>query len=615
MPDDGSWANSDPDQIRATQQLPLLGAAGAEPAELAEEILAAGQTARPAPSAVKRFLGRALMVTGGLLALGVVLYTVDLINTVGKVPRGVVVAGVEVGGLSQAEAEAKLQRELGPSLTQPIKIFAGDVQATLDPVAAGLGVDWPATLLRAGHQPLDPVERIESFFVKRSIGIVTTTDRQALDEAVSALAAEQLNHPPTEGGIGFRPIPGTDGGVTAYPIEPRDGQTLKDITGAARAVSEHWLDQGGVWLSPVYTPVLATSAGVHAALSDFVAPAIAHPVIIHGEGADAQLKPDAIAAALRFTPRVDGRLGVSVDSGKLQNVLGPQLAATEKPGKDAQIVFVDGNPTVLPSSDGRTIDWNATFAPLTDVLTRTEGRDLAVRYRTTPPALTTAKAGALGIDQVIGEYTTGGLSGPAGANVRTMADKVSGAVIQPGQTFSLAEQVGPWEGFLPAPLHEDGTGPQVVGGGVNQFASTLYNAAYLAGLTDAGHTEHSYYLDRYPPGRDAAAIGGDGTRLDLRFTDSLASGVAIQAFSDGQSVTVRIWGTRQYRVASQTSPRRDIIAPPVVQQSGPGCRPFAGSPGFSVTDTRIRYDLRTGVEVGRDIRVVRYAPEPTVVCL
>lgn len=612
MPDNRRWLDSDPEDFRAAERPPLLGM---PETELAEEILSPGERRHPARSRAKRLVGRALVIVGGVLALGVILYAIDLLTSAGDVPRGTVVVGVDVGGLSRQDAEAKLRRELQPRLNQPVPILAGDVQAKLDPVAAGLGVDWPATLAQAGRQPLDPLTRIGSFFARRPVDVVTTTDRPKLDQAVSVLAVDHLNHPPTEGSIGFQPVPGSDGGVTAYPVEPRDGQVLNDLAGAANLIKDHWLDRRGVSIPLDHAPVLATTQGVHATLNGFVTPAIAHPLTVHGEGANALLKPDAIAAATRFTARADGSLGVSLDSEKLHGSLSPQLAGTENAGKDARMTFGSGSPTVVPSEDARQIDWDATFATLTSVLIKADGRDLTAHYRTSPPALPTADVGGLGIGEVIGEFTTGGLSGPAATNVKTMVDRVNGVILRPGQTFSLIDRTGPWQGFVPAPLHEDGTGPRVVGGGVSQFATTLYNAAYLAGLADAGHTEHGYYLDRYPPGRDAEALRADGSRIDLRFTDGLSAGVAIQALSDGSSVTVRIWGRHQYRVESRASPWRDIVAPSIVQQPGSGCRPSAGAAGFSVTDTRVRYDPVTGAEVGRETRVTRYDAVPATVCV
>lgn len=614
-PDRGPW------DAWATGPVPRAGSASDYSVSagnaLADELLEVGRPRRLDRSRAKLLLGRAMMIAGGLIAVTAVLYTIDLMANAGKVPRGVVVDGVDVGGLSRADAEAKLQRELEPRLYRPISVSAGDVQTTLDPAASGLSLDWHTTLARAGHQSLDPVVRIESFFTEHEVPVATDVDDDALGRAVSRLVADQLDHPPVEGDITFQPIPGTDGEVTPHAVEPRDGQEVSDVKAAVALVKQRWLDADEIHLDVDVTPVLVTSAGVHDTLDRVVAPAVASPVVAHGEGTDALLRPAAIAAAMRFAPRPGGALQVSLDAAKLQDVLRPQLAATEEPGKDAEIDFTGVVPAVRPSADARRIDWAGTFVPLMAVLARPDGRDLTVRYQTARPGLTTEDATGLGIREVVAEFTTGSLSGVVAANVATAAAKVNGMIIRPGQSFGLAGRTGPLTqtaGFAPAPLNEDGSGPLVIGGGLSQFASTLYNAAYLAGLTDAGHTEHRYYLDRYPPGRDAAAFHDDGSVADLRFTDSLVSGMAIQAYVSGDSVTVRIWGTKRYRVESTTSGWQDVVLPPVQQDSGPACRPSGGEPGFTVTDVRIRYDMVTGVEAGRDTRSVRYAPRPAVSC-
>jgi vancomycin resistance protein YoaR len=577
----------------------------------------------PAPETtatrMRRGLARTMMAIGLALGLFVILYTIDLLVSAGDVPRGVTVAGIDVGGLTHAEAEAKLRKELEPRLTRPVAIHGGDVQAELIPSRSGLGLDWPNTLGLAGHQPLSPITRIMSFFTTREVGVTTRTDPNQIGQAVRELAEGKLDHPATEGAVGFMPIPGSDGGVTPYPIIPRQGQQLTDLDGAVRTVTDHWLDPGGVKLAMAITPVRATAAGVQAAFQQLVVPAVAKPVVVHGQGKDVPLKPVAIASSFQFAPVEGGAVEVRIDQAKLRAALKDGLASTETDGKDAQIVFTGDQPTVEPSEDARKVDWEKTFLPLIDVLKKTDGRDLPVVYNASTPSVTSESAGALGITEVIGEFTTAGLAGPAETNNRTLAARVSGAIVKPGETFSLGARSGPRtadNGYVPAPVDEDGTGATVVGGGVSQLASTLYNAGYLAGLADAGHLEHDHYLDRYPAGRDAKAVSADGSPVELKLTNDTPTGIAIQATVSGDSVTVRIWGTRHYRVEGQTGAQTPGDPPPV--QFGAGgaapCQASIGSAGFSVTDTRVLYDVASGAEVRRTSHTATYGPRPTVLC-
>lgn len=631
MADEHYWPVWDTDTgehpaVQDTEVLPapqVIEPAGAEAyddeddPELVGELLDGEHVAAEPDTPSSRFrhgLGKAMMITGVGLTVFVLLYVGDLMFSAGDVPRGVTVAGIEVGGLSQKDAESKLRRELEPRLTQPVLVRAGDVETKLDPKNSGLGLDWPTTLEKAGHQPLSPITRIMSFFTKREVGVETRTDDKVLASSVAELTHTQLDHPPTEGGIAFDPIPGSDGGVTARAVEPRQGQAVGDSNVAADLVHQHWLDRGGVQVPVSTTPVKASSAGVHKALEQIVNPAVAKPIMVHGEGKDVALKPDAIASSFLFAPLDNGDLEVRVDQSKLQQGLQPELAGTEQDSKDASLVFVGDVPTVQPSEDGRKIDWLGTFKPFMGVLTQPESRDLKVAYQTKKPNLTTDAVNALGVKEVVGQFTTGGFSPEVAGNVRAAAAAVNGVVLKPGETFSLNAHLGARSGYATAPMNEDGTGPQVAAGGISQLTSTLYNAAYFAGLGDAGHTAHSTYLDRYPPGRDATSFSDSGSAVDLKFTNDSPSGVAIQASATGSTVTVKLWSTKRYTVDSATGDRSNLAPPPIQPGSGPGCVPNEGKAGFTTSDTRILRDAASGAEVRRETSVVTYQPRPLVIC-
>src|SRR5205807_5390707 len=107
-----------------------------------------------------------------------------------------------------------------------------------------------------------------------------------------------------------------------------------------------------VQLPVAQTPVKTTSQGVHQALDTVAKPAVSSPVVVHGDGRDAVLDPNAVAAALAFEPAEGGGLTPKVDQDKVVGALKPQLAPSEREAKDAQIVFNGGRPSVQPSVDG-----------------------------------------------------------------------------------------------------------------------------------------------------------------------------------------------------------------------------------------------------------------------
>ena len=134
----------------------------------------------------------------------------------------------------------------------------------------------------------------------------------------------------------------------------------------------------------------------------------------------------------------------------------------------------------------------------------------------------TADAEGLGITGVIGEFTTFHACCAARVtNIQLIADAVDGALVMPGEQFSLNEWVGQRtveKGYVCAgallgnELVDEGT--ICIGGGTSQFTTTLYNAAFFAGLEDISHQPHSVYFSRYPKGARRRWAGA--TPADLR---------------------------------------------------------------------------------------------------
>ncbi|MCP2255933.1 Vancomycin resistance protein YoaR, contains peptidoglycan-binding and VanW domains [Prauserella aidingensis] len=591
-------------------------AAGSGEVGLAADLLGpAEHRKRPARTKLQRGIGKAFMIFGGTVVVLLFVYLVDLVTSLGDVPRGVTVAGVEVGGLSRAEAEEKLRTELGPQLTDPLPVHAGDVTTRLDPADAGLGLDWAGTVERAGNQPIDPLSRLTSLFTTHEIGVVSSADDDKLREAITGLARNEIDHEVREGDVGFRTV-SDDGAVEPFPIMPRQGQRLTDVDSAMKQVKADWLADKGVTLDVDVTPAKTTDEAVRQALAQ-TKPLVSAPVTVRAEDATATLTPKHISAAMKHSPAEGGALQLTLDRAELQDLLAPRLSDTERSASNAELVFAGSRPSVEPSEEGRRIDWQETFAPFVTVAGKQDGRTLDVVYQTQAPDVSTQDLRQLGVKEVVGEFTTGGLSGAAAENVSAMAEAVTGSVVRPGETFSLEEATGPRtssKGYVEAPLYADGTGPRVIGGGASQLTSTLYNAAYEAGLKDAGHTAHPTYVDRYPAGRDAVSQLPDGSTVDMSLTNNLDSGVAVQAWTSGDSVTVRLWGTKQYRVSGSTSDRTDVKSPPVQRERGPGCEESAGAEGFTVTDTRVVKALRGDRVVDRQSTTVTYRPVPRVIC-
>ncbi|WP_295148980.1 VanW family protein [Saccharopolyspora sp.] len=575
-----------------------------------------GFSADPPEGPKPRPQNRSRLVRAGIgagIAVGALalLYLGDLFFSSGSVPRGTTVADVQIGGMSKTAAERKLKNQLEAGLHEPIRLTTGETQASLSPDDAGLRMDWGETVERAGSQPLNPITRITSLFTEREITPASSADRAQVRQALEQVKP-QLDRAPAEGTIRFE-------GATPVPVDPVTGRTV-DLSSATDVVLSKWAINGPVRIPYSEQPVTTTKEGVQKALREVAQPAVSGPVTVRGEGHDAAISPETIAASLRFEPDGDGGLRAGVDVPAVVGGVEPQLRDTIKPGQDAQIVLEGGKPVVRPSVEGRGVDWNKSFEKLLDIYKKRDGRSVQAIYQQQPPPFTTEQANGLGIREVISEFETGGFEPASGANIRRVAEQVNGAVIKPGETFSLNGHTGPRgvpQGYVESGIIEDGRPAKAVGGGISQFATTLYNASYFAGVKDVEHKEHSYYISRYPPGREATVFQNpDGSSvIDVKFKNTLNSGVMITTQWTPSSIKIQFWGTKQYDVTSQTGPRTDEKPPhEKVVPPGQPCSTSKGTGGFTVTDTRTLRDVKTGKVTTEKPSKTVYNPQPIIHC-
>ena len=340
-----------------------------------------------------------------------------------------------------------------------------------------------------------------------------------------------------------------------------------------------------------------TRSQVDRAVRGPVAAAVQRTVTVHADDATARIGPAAagirldragtVRAVLASAPntlldrirasRDSGRHDVdpvlSVDGGALRAVLAAAFPRFDRTARAAVVrlpppapLLLDRGTTsftarpvagrrVIPSVTGRRLDLaSAARAVLAGIeIGRTE---VTLAVPLTRPAVDTRQASR--VDQLIGTFTTEHpCCTPRVRNIHRIAQLVDGAQIARGARFSLNAAAGERStarGFVPAGAIEDGEEVDAVGGGVSQFSTTLYNAAWFAGIDIVKHQPHTRYFSRYPPGREATL---DWPSIDLVLRNDTDAPIVIGTSYTGTSVTVALYGhTGDRRVASDTGPRQ-----------------------------------------------------------
>jgi vancomycin resistance protein YoaR len=542
----------------------------------------------------------------GIVGLGGILYATDIIMTEGYVPRGVTVGGVDVGSMSTSQAEARLKNQLSDSARAEVEVTAGDMSTTLDPAQSGLSVDWAATIDQAGQQPLNPVTRVMSFFQQREVGTVSAYNDELLDRTLTRVEQE-LTREPENAQLSI------DDTGTPEVVDDVAGQTV-DPGEVRTAVRDNWLnDRRRVSVDADVTEADVRRDAADRAVRDVAGKVTDGDVVFAGrDDTDGVLRPADMGLIVTFVPE-DGDFRVDWDRDAAREILDEQLGDTEVELRNAGFTGVGRDLEVTPSQDGVLIDWEKTLDPIEEKLLDTTERRHEVTYEEKKATYTTEMAEKASFDDVVGSFTSGGFAADSGVNIRRVAEQVDGAIVLPGETFSLNGHTGPRgeaQGYVDAGVIQDGHADTAVGGGISQFATTLYNASYFAGMEDVAHTPHSYYISRYPAGREATVFEG---AIDLQFKNPFDTPVLIEARADSSSLTVDLRGVKQVEVESESGPRTNFTDPERIELSGDKCSPSSGGRGFTVTDTRTVRDL-DGAVVSRETTTTVYDPSPIVTC-
>jgi vancomycin resistance protein YoaR len=556
------------------------------------------------------------VVTGGAVAVvGTgALYLAGLAITGDEVPDGTSVRGVDIGGLSRTEARDRLDRELGTAAGRPIQVNIGDREDTVAPGAAGFSFDADATAAKAVRSGSDPVTVIGGLFASGGgdLDPEIRVDESRTRTALEGLAREH-DRKARDGAIAF------DKGIPKQ-TAPRTGQTL-NVDAAVDTLRGAYLPER---VSPVTLPVQRSAprtdtAETERALREFAEPAMSAPVVLTVGDERITITPEVLGRHLkigadgsgRLVPRLDAKalLADPAVDREISGAMGEPVEARLRLSGDRVEVVSDGKP-------GRSVTAQALHDSVMPLLTRSgAARTGPLAAKETPPTLTRESVARLGITEKVSSFTA---DFPAAEyrrkNISRAAELINGSVVMPGETWSFNKTVGERtkeNGFVDGIIILNDKYTKAAGGGVSTVATAVFNAMFFAGVKPVEYGAHSFYIERYPEGREATVAWGS---LDLRFRNDSGKAIYIQAGATDTSVTVSFLGTKKYgSVESVKGPRTNIKEPGKRPGAAKDCQPQTPLEGFDVTVERIFKD-ESGTELKREPFKTRYTPRDEVVC-
>jgi len=553
-----------------------------------------------------------LLVLGVLLVLAGGGYAAAYYAAGDKVPRGASVAGVEIGDQSPQEARKTLRRGLADRVGAPIAVSVDGQDASVSPAEAGLEVDYAASVAAAGGGRSWSPGRLWDYWTGGGDSdAVVEVDDEAFDAALDALA-DEVGTPPVEGAIDFKA-----GQIQVTDPEPGEGFDREDARESVLAA--YLTDEAAELDSTIVEPEIGAEQ-VQAALDSFANPAMSGPVTLVFGKSPVQLSPQEFSPVLSMRAE-DGELVPDLAEKRLAKLVDSRVSDKDEP-VDATVRLVNGKPKVIPAKPGVTYEPADISEVFLELVTRTDGeREMEVEATVAEPEFTTADAKALGIKRKVSSFTTYyPYAEYRNINIGRAAEIIDGTILKPGETFSLNDTVGERtreNGFTEGFIISNGIFKSDLGGGVSQMATTLFNAMFFAGLEDVEHKPHSFYIDRYPVGREATVAWG---AIDLRFRNDTDYGVLIQTTvqpatpSSQGVVTATFYSTKVWDITTKTSERYNYRAPQTRTLTTPDCYPNTGYSGFDVDVWR--YFHKPGSdEVERTEKFhTAYTASDTVVC-
>jgi vancomycin resistance protein YoaR len=510
----------------------------------------------------------ALLAAGGL-ALLLVVIGFAFAGSSSSLPEGAKIAGVDVGGLSPAAAQRALERRALELRRVPVVFARGDRRFRIRPSAVAVEVDWAAAIEAArqegeGFGPVQGLKRIGLHVFGTDVSPAVDVYEPGLERQLNRIAAA-LNDPHRDAAVRLR-------GLEPRIVKGREGVVL-DREAAARMIVQAL---AGFDRRPLTLPMRIDRPSVRAddlgPAETQVRSALSAPVKLT-LGPTTYRIPRWRIAKLLALPQ-DGRRVLRVGGPYAERYFKRLERTVARPAQSADWeVTAAGKIKVVPHRNGRTLDVRQTSqALLTAALAPTAAARVAeVKIVSKVPPRTTAEAKAMGITGLVGGYTTiyGGIANRI-HNVQLVARLIDRTLIPPNSQFSFNRTTGertPEKGFLEAPVIINGELQTALGGGVCQVSTTVFNAAYEAGLPIDSRTNHALYISHYPQGRDATVNYPD---IDLTFRNDTNKWLLLRTFVGSSSLTVNLYGTPNgRRVESETGPLAVTGPVPVKRISDP----------------------------------------------
>jgi vancomycin resistance protein YoaR len=516
-------------------------------------------------------LGVLLFLVVGAIALALP-YAANLLAG-DQALAGVSLQGQPIGGMARDGIRQMLEQRYGPFTHAPVTIsFEGHTWTpTLDQLGARFDLDQVADdVLAAGHRG-DPIARIMELWSLAQGGLDVsprlTIDASQLQAYLSGLAPE-VERPPRDAALS----------LAAGKVIPTRAQPGRQIMVDATAIDvmralQKLTPQQVVLRTRTLDPIMG-DAGIAQAVQD--AKALLKTPLVLRRGEQSWTWDSEKLAELLVLRSANGRMTVAIDHDRLARAVEKLAQVADSPSAEPRVAFRNGKPTITqPGQTGWRLQQPAAADAISTTLALGQ-RAIELPAEELTPQVTAKTLPGLAITDLVGEGKTS-FAGSADyriTNIKAGAARMNGVLIPPDAEFSFNTQLGAVDeanGFVEGYAVIGNRTQLEWGGGVCQDSTTVFRAAFWAGLPITERHAHPFYISwyndfSYPngasgPGMDATIYTGVS---DLKFKNDTGHWLLMEALvdEDNQVLTVRLYGTKPNRTVSISGPQIDNEVPP-----------------------------------------------------
>ena len=524
----------------------------------------------------------ASVLATGLLALVVPAIVIEAIAR-DRVLPSVRAGDIDLGGMTTVDARARLVATDEMLGDLPVVLRAGGSSWTATHRALGIGLDVDLALARA--RPIassDPVvafmDRLRVIAIGSEVGLPRRASGDGLERWLDEVA-RAVDRPAVDGDVSIGSAGVTVRQAVIGTRLPRDAvwRAIMADGAAERTVT--------VILDPVRPTIDAED--VRAAAEE--ARAATRPLHFALDGETVPAAGVAIAAVERVDAADGERLVVRPVAAAIDQLVAGAVAGFTRDAANAALLAGGERLVVVPGHDAIEVDAPALRRAIAGWEPGDGPRTIALPVRRSPTAFSTSDAERVATTTTLaGAFTTFfPVSAARAHNIGLAARAFDGQAVAPGEQFSFWGRIGevtPRTGYVLAGTIIEGVSSEAIGGGLCQVSTTLFNAVALAGYRIDQRLPHSYYIERYPLGRDAAVFAPS---VDLRWTNDTAAPAYVRAAATGTSISFWIYAAPSGRTVRFGAPQQwNLRQPAADQPADPQHAPGYVVPGRDVLVTR-----------------------------